>query len=428
MENTYRILNLLENTGIISKKYDDIARLTGENFNVFSVMNMEWDEVKTHSAIIGELINPKGKHGQGDVFLNLFINQLNKKFSKIDESFQIESFQELVNGKICERNISPVDLINGTGGRIDIILEDKNQIIIIENKPGNKDQELQLIRYSNYAKTRNKPFKVFYLTTDGRNLNEIETHTLNELEIKGFNFHYSKRLEFDQCQINNDSLLKEHKCLYYPISFHTDIRDWLEKCHKESIEQPVLRETIKQYLNLIKKITNQTINESMREDLMNIMSRNTKESFEISNNIWNLKGKIYHNFMKLIKQYAEQNDMVVNEINLEADKEYGLYLKPNSWKENFFNICVIFESSNYRGFYYGVSYIEGITDIDKTNMREKFKKNIFEESDWWIWRYSVNKDWTDNGLIWEDIAKGADSNTYMEITNGILEILKIEKS
>ena len=65
---------LLDDISRISQDYEEKARKTGENFNVFSIMNMEWDEVKTHSAIIGELLNPKGTHAQGSVFQKLFID------------------------------------------------------------------------------------------------------------------------------------------------------------------------------------------------------------------------------------------------------------------------------------------------------------------------------------------------------------------
>lgn len=37
----------------------------GDFFNIFSILKMETDEVKTHSAFLAELLNPKGSHGQG---------------------------------------------------------------------------------------------------------------------------------------------------------------------------------------------------------------------------------------------------------------------------------------------------------------------------------------------------------------------------
>ena len=47
-----KIKNLLQQVSIIKKKYDEIAKITGENFNIFSIMRAESDEVRTHSRII----------------------------------------------------------------------------------------------------------------------------------------------------------------------------------------------------------------------------------------------------------------------------------------------------------------------------------------------------------------------------------------
>ncbi len=101
MENTHKLQHLLNNVAIISKKYNDIAKTTGESFNIFSIMNMEWNEVYTHSAIIGELLNPNGSHNFGSIFLDSFLAILNKKFG-----IEIKPFQKLVDEKICERTIS----------------------------------------------------------------------------------------------------------------------------------------------------------------------------------------------------------------------------------------------------------------------------------------------------------------------------------
>ena len=43
---------------------------------------------------------------------------------------------------------------------------------------------------------------------------------------------------------------------YYNISYQNEIIDWLELCTKEAVHLPILRETIKQYIILLKKLTN----------------------------------------------------------------------------------------------------------------------------------------------------------------------------
>lgn len=41
----------------------------GDFFNIFSILKVERNEVYTHSAMLCELLNPKGSHGMSDKFL-----------------------------------------------------------------------------------------------------------------------------------------------------------------------------------------------------------------------------------------------------------------------------------------------------------------------------------------------------------------------
>jgi hypothetical protein len=81
------ITNLLNNVTLISKKYEDLAEYTGENYNIFSVLGIYQDEL-SHSAVIGDLLNNKGSHGQKDTFLNLFLKEINS-FEEDSEQFKV---------------------------------------------------------------------------------------------------------------------------------------------------------------------------------------------------------------------------------------------------------------------------------------------------------------------------------------------------
>src|SRR6266446_1112235 len=58
-----------------------ISALTGEHFNVFRILGLEAAEVRTHSAFLAELLNPKGSPGQGDLFLRLFLKEMLRRVS-----------------------------------------------------------------------------------------------------------------------------------------------------------------------------------------------------------------------------------------------------------------------------------------------------------------------------------------------------------
>lgn len=432
-----KIKNLLQQVSIISKKYDQIAKLTGENFNIFSVMNMEHNEVYTHSAIIGELLNSNGSHGQGAFFLNLFVDYIKECFNTEEHKVELDYFGKLVNDKICERTISiENNWENVTGGRIDIIVEDNKQIILIENKIYALDQPYQLIRYKNYAETkRSKKAFLFYLTLDGKDLKEKEDpyHTPDNVEIIGSNFKFNKKTEYENYRIENNGISNIHHCLYYPISFEIDIKIWIERCLEKTHSLPTIRETLIQYLNLIKKLTNQTTNNVKTMEILEILKNNIQQSFEISRSIGPLKSKLYYDFFEDIVEYANKKEISVDSSNLKSSAHFGLYLIPKEWNSKPYTIAVIFDTEHgydYSGLYISLSFNDNISDIEKISIKEKFSKIIpeFHGNHANIWRDATNRDWANNPQIWEDVAKGKNGDTYKEIISTIEEIIEIEKS
>lgn len=149
MEKTV-IKNLLDRVSDINKKYSEIAKISGENFNIFRILKIEANEVRTHSAFIAELLDTFGSHGHGDVFLELFLNQQREKqknytnFLKLFEKFDSSKSKVSIEKHIGFKNEEETE-----GGRIDILLSDLKDFIIIENKIYAGDQPKQLVRYQN---------------------------------------------------------------------------------------------------------------------------------------------------------------------------------------------------------------------------------------------------------------------------------------
>jgi len=264
------IRKLLEKVKQITAKHEEIAHLKGENFNVFNVLDKQTDEVKTHSAMIAELLNPKGSHGMGDTFLEFFVDLINNKLNpegNISKS-NLETtrvYPEYHIGEIKETN----------GGQIDILLSNDDFVIGIENKINAEDQKYQLIRYHNYLKKQNKKHQIlFYLTLEGKNASESST----------------------QCPSQNSQQIelipgKDYHCL----SYRNDMLQWLDKCYHYSIELPVLRESIKQYINLIKSLTNQLISNKMEEEVFKAIVSDIETAEKINNN-----------FNDAINEYAKE--------------------------------------------------------------------------------------------------------------------------
>jgi Holliday junction resolvase-like predicted endonuclease len=259
--------NLLDNVGLITKKYDDIAKITGEKFNIFSIMSMESNERYTHSAIIGELLNPKGSHGQGSVFLKLFFNEIIQL--KAISNFDFDNVKILI-----EQYIGSINHDFTQGGFIDIVIKDDNNVVVIENKIHAPDQKNQLLRYKNHY----KKCVLLYLNLFGDDASEGSRVNL--------------KLDLD----------------YHIITYNHHIKNWLENCFKEAANQPIVRETIKQYLNSVKKLTNQTINSDMSNEIVNLILKNN-DNLENANQIANSLNVVKNAIVNKVKNLVNMSDV-----------------------------------------------------------------------------------------------------------------------
>jgi hypothetical protein len=304
--------NLLNHVSTIKSKYDDLAEYTGENYNVFNVLNIYSDEL-SHSAIIGNLLDAKGRHGQKDVFLKLFLEEIQGFDDKSVQFTTLHSFKTECSKVIIEKHVGKVNHENGEGGRIDILINDGQNNIIIENKVWAGDQNLQLIRYNTHD--LNAP--ILYLTLDGKPPSEASI----KHEVK------TKKL----------TLGKEFIC----ISYQKTIKNWLEQCIKEMANKPIIRESLNQYLVLVKQLTNQSTNNKMEKELHEIILNNYQASKEISNNfnktILNFSNSIFLKIFEELEEFLKKENWVVflkNEV-LEEKSGGEFYAKPkNQIKDN----------------------------------------------------------------------------------------------
>ena len=384
--------NLLNQVSIIQKKYDDIAEYSGEHYNVFDILGVTANEL-SHSAIITNLLDAKGKHGQKELFLKLFLNLIKDKFEESNCRNVIDNFEAKNSFAVKEKHAGRIDYEAEQGGRIDIVINDGKSNIIIENKIYAIDQIKQLVRYN----VHDKKAPILYLTLDGKEPSE---------DAKG------------NLKSNID---------YVCISYKVFIKEWLELCIKEMVNKPIIRETLNQYLFLIKSLTNQSTNNKMSEEIIKTMKNNIQSSFEIVNNINALKNSLYYEFMLHIKEYAKNNEISVNNEFEKSEKDYGLILIPKSWDISRFKIYILFESINYNGFYLCIKYLNEPDENDE--IRKKFKSNTrFKETNWGARIFPTAYDWADNPEIWNSVSKGKESKEYKEVIEIIEEILEIYNS
>ena len=254
MEKTTYLLNQIRK---VINDYEEKSINSGEKFNVFSILKLENNEVKTHSAFLGELLNPKGSHGMKTQFLKLFLREIfEEENCLISESTSIG----------IEEHVGKINSDYTEGGRIDIILKDKsNNVILIENKIYAGEQKNQLIRYKNAYPDA----KILFLTLFGN----------DSYKSEGLNSEVDYKL----------------------ISYENHIINWLQKCLVISDSFPILKHTIQQYIILLKKLTNQTINNEMKREIIEIIKENYLESYEVYRNFNSAKKNVVEDFINDFK-------------------------------------------------------------------------------------------------------------------------------
>ena len=210
-----RAEGLLATTSLLRSKHEAHAAASGQNFNLFQVLGREADEVGTHSAILAELLRPKGSHGQGAVFAWLFAKRLRVDGAKLEDAqvWTEASFDSY--------------------GRLDILLQSRERetCVVIENKIYADDQPGQLERYRNYVRDLGwRHSRVVYLTLHG---DEPTKQSLGGLKPE------------------------DVMCM----SYESDVIEWLDDCIKEVARVPQIREILAHYQALLRKLTGKVTGE-----------------------------------------------------------------------------------------------------------------------------------------------------------------------
>ena len=192
----------------IRVKLSEAGHLLAPDFNIFYVLNLQHSE-KMHSDFLAELLLPKGRHGQGEVFLKRFLEHLEKTEPR---SRPVSPALSAASRVWVRRERKILD------GRIDIVVEviKPSIVLVIENKIGAPDQEDQVNRYRRWLDKQPQLNKfLVYLTKEG---------------------------------LRSTSAKPEEK--YTPMSYVSDVNKWLQSCLPE-LAAPKIVQLVNQYLELL---------------------------------------------------------------------------------------------------------------------------------------------------------------------------------
>ena len=382
LEVLQKLLSNVSKFYIESRKVETERWERGESFNIFNTLGLKSEEVRLHSAFIGELLNPNGSHGASSLFLKAFLQVIG-----IDEDY--------INCEACSANI--LERVIGTvteteGGRIDVIVEDGNHAVIIENKIYAADQCNQLLRYHNYGdKKFPAGYKLLYLTLYG--------HEPSDCSIGDCTFNYS--------------------CL----SYDSDVLLWLDKCLELVPRDLPVREVIRQYSDLVKQLTYKDMDTKYIDNLKSIALAPENvlavgELFQIQNEWLNSIIETY--IWNPLGEYAKSKGLV---FKVEED---GACVFKEEWK--YYALYVFTEKRSWSDIYVGVSCYNEPPRCSKLFKKDFVLLNCLNQqpNDYWPygWEYLPGSICSWNYHITEQIVNGEVVNWIMNKFDEILNELE----
>lgn len=387
------IETILTQTTALRKAYALIGRQPGERFNLFRILGMESDEVRTHSMLLAELLHPQGSHGMGSIFLELFLSQF--RLPNFDAGEALLS-RASVTAEYFIGKIGP-----DSGGRIDLVIEYQGRRILIENKIFAGDQPRQLLRYHRF----DQEASLLYLTLFGSKPSDESTG-------KG-------ALSADK-----------YRC----ISYETDILRWLEKCQEKAVRVPNVRESLAQYIELIKFLTHQQVDAGMQNELLHTILA-TPEQLQSFVELQSLAKPVYN---RLIENWKPELENIAAENGLwlftylEPGKKWQGFAFGNALLEEA-GIQITFQFETFpHGLLFGFSYPRDPSNERKplqkgknlTALKERFRStfNAAHGETWWV-AYTFWSEYPADRLCAE-ILTGTINQAVREKIGTLMEIAK----
>jgi hypothetical protein len=227
-------------------------KATHGRFNLFTTLLKAHDEVRLHTRYLTHLLDPKGKHDCDGLFLDLFLQEVGLSNSLTAEACIY------VKNEHC----------TGDLGNIDIYMEFRSAVVVVENKIYAGDQSKQLQRYAEYAQTKGQDVHLFYLTLDGSDPSEQSCGSLKDGD-------------------------------YRLISYRGEILKWIEACLQKTYNLVNINQALQQY----KAVINQLLGKTMEKQEMAKLAELIKEAPALCGNIRKVNEALIYTRDSIINQF-----------------------------------------------------------------------------------------------------------------------------
>ena len=346
-----RAHHLLSLSRTVQHYEEALARAQGEQFNLFEILHVGHYEVRTHSPILAELLNPIGSHGQGSAFLARFLSLL-----------EIRDFD--IEGASVQTEVSI-----GVLGRIDIVIADRRRErrIYIENKIYAGLQERQLERYQEH----DPKARIVYLTLNGDAPSGTDVAAVTNLQL---------------------------------ASYRTHVLAWLDGCRKDAATAPTVREAISQYIHLIQRLTQQNPSTRMNREISQAVlasEESLRAYLALRNAGQQIEDDIVAWLTAELRKHADELGLAMTQ-PVALRETYGgfAFHHPKLTQANI-TLNFEFERSGFRGFCAGFAYIveakgSPVKATLKAKLEEIRRETVHKSQYWPAWFYwSEYENWND---------------------------------
>lgn len=312
-------------------------------FSVFTALYRKYDEEENlHSRFISYLLSPTSGHGMDNLFLKIFVRQV----LKLNENeFDIDLCEVIPN----ENNKSEYKFID-----ILIINKAKKQAIIIENK----------INAGDSNRTGEKKKDDGYDGQLERYHKTIKTG-IDKNYQKGFDFQCNDVFVYYLSMYNHRQPSKEsiralQGCSDWrgAIFYSDEIREWLQMCIDQlSLEKLLIKEFIKQYLNLINIMTHNDIFIEERKKLKNEVAKNVESVRYLTDNFKHVKWHTVDDFWMALENELKKYYKNVDTYS-DGDPEFIKTVGRVAHRNEKINYGLLFDSKIGKKI-----YISGLSDL-----------------------------------------------------------------
>lgn len=252
-----------------------------EPFNVFSVLRSANDEVNLHSRFLHAVLDRPDSTSGDRKNLKAFLNE------------------------VCGVNDFSMEhaRVEREANHIDLLIKNDHQAVIIENKIWAGDQERQLQRYHDDLHGRgykDAAIHIVYLTPDGR---EPEDQSRGEIPREKVS----------------------------SVSYRYEVQRWLIGCQRRAFNEPGLRESIAQYIHLIRRMTNTDYKGEHMNELKKLLAdgNNLVLAKQLSDALVETQAELVHGFYLEVDRMLRERIVGLPEYNSKwmNEEEIRKYIK-----------------------------------------------------------------------------------------------------